>query len=182
MIRPTAASAFLCSLVFLAAVPASASPNDDVRAAMLKLAGASSYQMTFTTARGSATADFVKPNSMHMRGQGMEMISVGSTTYMKLGPKGWQKFPGSTAEGPGELANKARAMASDPKGIGATDLGMKTVGGETLHAYKITQKDGTASTLYIGRDGYPRRIDGRGDNGSVQFSKFNEVAPIRAPI
>jgi hypothetical protein len=54
-------------------------------------------------------------------------------------------------------------------------------GGEPMHAYKVKQKSGTSSVVYIGRDGFVHRME-TGDKTAVEFSQFNQVAPIRAPI
>jgi hypothetical protein len=81
------------------------------------------------------------------------------------------------------MAAKIREMARDPKGINATDLGMKSVGGESLHAYAVTSKDGEKSIVYVGRDGLPHQIVPQsGERTPITFSKFNSIAPIRAPI
>lgn len=180
MIRSIAASA-LFALTILAAAPANANPTDDVRSAMLRFAGLSSYEMSFGSGAKSGTVDFVKPNSMRMSARGMEMINVGSTTYMRMGGK-WQKFPSAKGSGPLDMADRVRAMARETNGVSATDLGMKSVGGETLHAYKMTQKDGTTGVIYIGRDGLPHRMQGKDADQSITISKFNQIAPIRAPI
>ena len=181
MIRSIATGA-LGALLMLAALPANASPTDDVRAAMLKFAALSSYEMSFGTGARAGTADFVRPDSVRMSMGGMEMVHVGSTTYMKMRGK-WQKFSSSRREsGPIDMAERVRAMAREANGLSATDLGMKSVGGETLHAYKMRQKDGTTGIVYVGRDGLPHRLQGNGADSTVTISKFNAVPPIRAPI
>ncbi|HEY0393171.1 MAG TPA: hypothetical protein VGD01_01625 [Candidatus Elarobacter sp.] len=180
MIRSIAAGALFAFLTLVAA-PADASATDDVRAAMLKFAALRSYEMTFGSGARTATADFVNPDSMHMSSQGMELIHIGTTTYMKMGGK-WQKLPSSRGETPMGMADRVRKMASKANGVTATDLGMKSVGGETLHAYKMTQSDGTTGTCYIGRDGLPHRLQGKSADETVVISKFNAVAPIHAPL
>jgi hypothetical protein len=183
MIRTTAAGVFF-ALFTLSGVPAHASATDDVRAAMLRFAGLSSYEMTFGTGGRHGTLDFVKPNSMHMVSGPFEMIRIGTTTYVKQGARGWMKIADTHGAGSDEVANRIRALASKPNSVSATDLGMKNVDGETLHAYRVTtQNDRSSSTCYIGADGLPHRIDsGQAGNSSVRISKFNAVAPIRAPI
>lgn len=188
MIRSITASALL-ALTTLAAVPADASPTDDVRAGMMRFAELSSYRMTFGTGARTGTMDIVKPDNMHMQAQGMEMIRVNKTMYMKMGGTGrqsWMKIPDTKGSGPTDIADRVRDMAKRANGISATDLGMKTVDGESLHAYRMKQSDGTQSTVYIARDGYVHRIEGK-DNGhgrenTIKFSMFNQIAPIRAPM
>jgi hypothetical protein len=148
---------------------------------MLRFADLSSYQMEMMgKGAKSVTIDVVKPGNMHMRAQGVEMIVVGTGMYMKMGGN-WMKMPHQKTSGMGDMASKVRAMTKGANAVTATDLGMKSVGGETLHAYRMKQSDGTESTVYVGRDGYCHRIDTK-DNSSVTFSKFNAVPPIRAPI
>ena len=186
MIRSIAASA-LFALGTLAAVPAYASPTDDVRGAMMRFAGLSSWQMTFGAGARTGTMDFVKPDNMHMQSSGMEMVRVSKTTYMKMGSGAkWMKIPDTEGAGPTDIADRVRKMAKQANGVTATDLGMKTVDGESLHAYRMKQSDGTESTVYIARDGYVHRIVGKGNGGgsdnTIRFSKFNQVAPIHAPM
>ena len=180
MIRSIAAGA-LFAFVTLAAAPANANATDDVRSAFLKFAALRSYEMTFGSGARTATADFVQPDSMHMSAHGMEMIHIGTTTYMKMGGK-WQKLPSSRGETPMGMAERVRKLATEANGVNATDLGMKSIGGETLHAYKMTQKDGTTGFCYIGRDGLPHRLRGKTADETVVISKFNAVPPIHAPI
>ena len=182
MIRSTAVGALALGALFtLAAVPANADATGDVRAAMLRLAGQSSYEMAIGTGSRSATIDYVKPHSMHMRTTGTEMVFIDSTMYVKMGGT-WRKLPGHQGVGPGEMAAKVREMTTGANALTATDLGMKTVDGESLHAYRMKQSNGTESTVYIARDGLCHRIDGSGKNSTVRFSKFNAIPPIHAPM
>lgn len=188
MIRSIAASALL-ALITLVAVPANANPTDDVRAGMMRFAELSSYRMSFGTGARTGTMDVVKPDNMHMQAQGMEMIRVNKTMYMKMGGTGrqsWMKIPDTKGSGPTQIADRVRELAKRANGVTATDLGMKTVDGESLHAYRMKQSDGTESTVYIARDGYVHRIEGkgngRGSDNTIKFSMFNQVAPIHAPM
>jgi hypothetical protein len=180
LIRSIATGA-LGALLMLTAVPVSASPTDDVRNAMLKFVGLNSYEMSFGSGARAGTLDFVRPDSMHMTMGGMEMVHVGSTTYMKMGGK-WQKFTSSRREsGPTEMADRINKMMREANGLTATDLGMKSIGGETLHAYKMRQKDGTTGIVYVGHDGLPHRLQGNNAE-MITISRFNAVPPIRPPM
>ena len=181
MIRSTTAGV-LVTLVTLAGVPAYASPADDVRAAAIKFAALSSYQMSFGKGARSGTLDVVKPDSMHMQSGSTEMIRIGSTTYVKTGPRGWMKLAAMPATGPAAMADQVRSLARDAKEGSVTDLGMKSIDGETLHAYRTTTKSGKQSTIFVGSDGLIHRIAGTSMDSNIRFGKFNAVAPIRAPI
>jgi hypothetical protein len=180
LIRSIAGGA-LGALLIVTAVPVNASPTDDVRNAMLKFAALSSYEMSFGMGGQRGTADFVRPNSAHMMMGGMEIVHVGDTTYTKMNGK-WSKFTSRRRGGPADMAERVRAMVRDANEVSATDLGMKSIGGETLHAYKMRNKDGSTGTVYIGGDGLPHRLQGSEPNSTVTISKFNAVPPIRPPI
>jgi hypothetical protein len=181
LIRPIAACA-LVALATLTAVPANAGPTDDVRAAMLKFTGLRSWEMSFGAGGRSGTMDFVKPNAMRLSTEGMQMVHIGDTTYMMMNGK-WQKFTSRNRSGGGfEMADEIRRKISESNGVSATDLGMKSVGGETLHAYKIREKDGSTGIVYVGADGLPHRFQGSRADETVTFSKFNGIGAIRAPI
>jgi hypothetical protein len=180
VIRPIAAGA-LGALFALAAAPASAGA-DDLRAAMAKFGALSSYEMTISARGRTTTIDIVNPHSRSMRSEGIEVIDIGPTTYMKMGGK-WQKLrssPGSSGTHVG-IGESVRTMARKANDVKATDLGMKPVGGEVLHAYRM-QSDGRTGTIYIGRDGLPHRFEDSGRHETLTISKFNAIAPIRPPI
>jgi hypothetical protein len=181
--RFTAAGA-LVALVALVCGPAAASPTDDVRGAMMRFADLSSWEISFDSGGRNGTMDFVKPGNLRMQSSGMEMVRVDRTTYMRMGPSAqWRKIPDTkSSRNPMDFSDRIRKMSQEANGISATDLGMKSVGGQPMHAYRMKDKDGQASTVYIARDGYVHRIDNGGTGGTINFSKFNQVAPIRPPI
>ena len=181
MKRTIIAGAF--SVLAMAAVaPASANPTDDVHAALLKFAALSSYEMTFGTGARTGTLDFVKPDAMHVTMGPVEMIRIRKATYVKQPPRGWMKIADVPAAGPAEMADRIREIANKPNGLSVTDLGMKNVDGETLHAYRVTQRNGSPSICYVARDGLPHRFQGERADSVVRLSKFNAVPAIRAPI
>jgi hypothetical protein len=182
MTRSTMAGV-LVTLVALAGVPAYASPTDDVRAVMMRFVALSSYQMSFGTGAKSGTIDVAKPDSMHMHVGSTEMIRIGSTTYVKAGPRGWMKLAAMPGTSQATIADEVRAMSRDANDFSVVDLGMKSIGGETLHGYRLTQKkNGTQSTIYVGGDGMIHRMAGAHADANLRFGKFNQIAPIRAPI
>lgn len=68
----------------------------------------------------------------------------------------------------------------------ATDLGMKTVGGSSLHAYLVKNKDASKpATMYFDSAGMLARIEIDGDKGgttAIVYSKYNAPIKIEAPI
>ena len=178
-------SLFAVALVALAVAPALANPTDDVRSAMLRFAGLSSYQMAFDSGKNSGTMEIVRPDSMRMRATGMEMVRVGNTTYMKTAGRNWMKIESASGGAFGnEIASKVRSLATTAKGITVSDLGMKSADGQMMHAYHVKQNDGAESTMYVAGDGFIHRMDSaeHGSHQTVRFSRFNAVPAIRAPI
>ena len=178
MTRSITASALAVLVSLAAALPATASATDDVRAAMMKFAGLNSFRMTMDK---GGTMDFVRPNSMHMSASGMEMYAIGSTMYMRRGAQGWMKIQ-NRGNGPADVGDWTRMTREKANDVTATDLGMRSVGGETYHAYRTTSKGKDSSTVYVGRDGFVHRVDSGGLGHGVTFSNFNGIAPFRAPI
>ncbi len=175
-ILSAAAAALLC----FAAAPAVANPGDDVRAAIAKLNALGSYEMASTTHGKHFVIDIVKPNSIHMSGATIEVIEIGSTTYMRTAGS-WRKMSGGgQMTGAFDISERIRSIGNPGSGTTVTDLGMKAVGGQPCHVYAIASARAT-STVYVGADGLPHRIE-TGTMGSVDFSKFNSVAPIRPPM
>ena len=170
----------LAAACTLAAAPAYASATDDVKACMQKFASLQSFEIQTTTDGRPSTIDVInRPSAMHVTSAGMEMVTVGETTYMKVGGS-WQKLPASKRT-TGFMSDPIRHMADTTAGVKATDLGMKSIGGETLHAYKIVDKDGDGGIIFVGGDGLPHRFESN-DHTVVRMTKFNAVAPIGAPI
>jgi hypothetical protein len=121
-----------------------------------------------------------------MQVSNVDMVIVGSTTYMKAGGQ-WMKMtmPDATAT----LAKLRRpgAMGGYLDRSKVTDLGLTTLGGRPMHRYRIqTQEDGTAvdSTLWVGTDELPYRDDVATKSGTVTvlYSGYNAPIKISPPI
>jgi hypothetical protein len=171
----------LAACCALGAAPAFASATDDVRAAIQRFAALQSFEMVSQSDGKTYTIDVInRPAAMHAMSPGMEMISLGSSSYVKMGPS-WRKLPSSSRTMP--MRDPVRHFADRVNDFTATDLGMKPVGGELLHAYRVSDKSGgdDSGIVYIGSDRLPHRFEGS-DHGVVKLTKFNGVAPIRAPI
>jgi hypothetical protein len=184
LIRSIAAGAFGLGVLVIAAVPAYADATGDVRAAMVKFSGLSSYEMSYTSGSQSGTVDIVKPSSRHVRSATGEIISIGSDFYLKRGNSGWMKLPASAgASAAGAFVNmETLGRKVSGSTATATDLGMKSVDGETLHAYRVRDSGRHDVTVYIARDGFMHRADDVSRPGAVRYSKFNAVPPIQAPL
>jgi hypothetical protein len=154
----------------------------DLENAFAKLAAVKSYRASLATPKGPAIkTEVVNPDRSRTVMGDMEVIAIGTTTYMKIGGT-WQKStppPGAKPDAP-----FSQRYAAGPGAV-VHDLGMNTVGGTSLHAYSV-QKDASAPlvTVYVGPDGSIAEIDAPDLRGSMvmRFSDFNAPISIVAPV
>jgi hypothetical protein len=181
----------LLAIAWLAcvAVPALAGPTEDVRAALLRFNGLSSFRMDFAIKDFSGTMEFAKPDALRIRASGLELVRVGSDVFVNARGHGWQRAADSPAAPlvPQllRMGVRVRRSAMDPSGFTAVDLGTQTIAGEALHAYRRTVRaDGAQDLVYVAHDGFVHRITSVPDvtEGTLTFSAFNHVAPIVAPM
>jgi hypothetical protein len=173
-------TAFL-ALIVLTMAPALADTMSDVKAAFAKLAAAKTYKISATPPSGPAVkGEVVNPGDSHMTIGPMEIIIIGNTTYTNMGGS-WTK---QTAAGI-SAGESPMAIATPGPDAVVRDLGTKTVGGVSLHAYSM-QKSARApvATVYIDGHGLPVRIESATARGSMvmQLSDFNAPITIVAPI
>jgi hypothetical protein len=178
-------------LVLAVTAPALAAPVDDVKSALLKLSHARAYHVSVSGAR-AVDVDVVKPDSVHVMAGAMEMISIGSGTWIKTNGS-WMKLPTSGAGpmrgGGGFTAPVARAqsMAEHPDTMATvTDRGVATVDGETLHLYQVQANGDTKPmTLGVSSDGFPRSmetVDASGKTSRLKFTRYDDpTIVISAP-
>jgi len=169
------------------AAPAFATPTDDVKNALIALGQATSYHMVIESNGKTGEGDWVAPDKMEMTFGPTEIIRIGTTSWVHVHGQ-WMQLPASAASSMGAGATggvtEAQSMAANAKDVTVTDLGMKTVGGATFHAYSVTQKgDSSPRIIYVGGDGRVARIEHATASGtsSISFSKFNQPATITAP-
>lgn len=166
------------ALTALTTPPARADVPAALASAVAATQQATSFHVSITAATGNTEADIVEPDRIHSVSAKSELIAIGPTLYVKIGGA-WRQIPG----GGTQLApmNVARQIASHLPDITATDLGMKTVDGQTLHDFHTNDpKLKQTSTVYI--DGSGRIV--RVDTGTtiVRLTKFNESVTISAPM
>ena len=172
-------------LIFTFAVTtaANASPTDDVRQAMINLSQAHSFHMSMQINGMAIETDEVPPDRFHVTSSMFEMIMLPNAMYMKMHGT-WTKVPGQTGM---NSVDQTAALRSEMKSgsFTATDLGMKLVGGQMLHAYSVVSASSKkASTLYVNAQHLPARMefgDAKGA-GAATFSNFNAPVTINAPI
>ncbi|HEY1977369.1 MAG TPA: hypothetical protein VGG89_12520 [Candidatus Baltobacteraceae bacterium] len=167
----------LLALVLAAAstTTAFADAHSDIVNAMVNFKQLKSYHMEMTVGGRQSSADFLSPNRIHTFAAGNEVIQIDTTTYMRLNGT-WKKYPGGPS-----VADTMAFASSHNGGFTATDLGMRTVGGTSLHAYSVkTLKTGNITTVFL--DGSGRIV--RMDTGKVVMilSKFNAPLTINAPM
>jgi hypothetical protein len=128
---------------------------------------------------GEASGDFMTGKMrMVLPTENMEMVVVPPYMYTKMDGK-WQKSTGGA-----EIMQQSNALAKyqgrQPY-LSSTDLGMRTVGGVSYHAYAVfDSKNNTHQTLFIDRSNRIARIE---FSGSVfTMSNFGESVSIVAPM
>ncbi|HTW85934.1 MAG TPA: hypothetical protein VMD91_17825 [Candidatus Sulfotelmatobacter sp.] len=175
-------------LVLALAGPAFASPTDDVRVALMKLSQATSYHMDISAGGKTMQVDIVQPGKMHITMGPTQMIRVGDATWVFVNGH-WMTIPAMAAGRAGDAfaaAGAPQQLTAHATRIEVTDLGMKTVDGETLHAYGVTDPDQPQhpSTVYVGGDGLVHRmesVDASGRTDAIKFSGFNSRITIDPP-
>lgn len=125
-----------------------------------------------------ATTEIQKPDRVHVIEPKMEMIGIGSKSWMRLNGGAWHSLPvsvgGLASMDPSEFAKTKGAMTCADAGMGAWH-------GQPTHIYKMTSsssKTGTGhATMYVGTDGFVRHVEFQTAkiSGSEDFSKFNAV-------
>jgi len=171
---------FALALVVFAAAPALADPKADIANAFILFGKASSYHMSAAAKGRTLEVDSEKPDKMHVVSGPMELVKIGTTTWIKAGGA-WRQFnfPGMdqiTSAYSGAL----NVVQAPPNDVTVTDLGTKTIDGTPLHAYSVVEKSGSATVYVDNGSGYPVRVE-TADGSSVTFSKFNSAGPITAP-
>ena len=176
---------FFCGLAAVAAVTI-LSPHAALADGASALAQAAitsykqtSYHTTFTAKSGAVIeGDIVNPDRSRVVGNGMEMITVGGSMYMKHNGA-WSKIPGVD---PMKLQRDPLKAFADAKGkFAVVDLGPKVVGGASLHAYQVTNLATRAVTsVYVDTAGRISRIESA--TGVTTISKFGEAVSIEAPM
>lgn len=169
---------FLAAVVLVAATttPAFADANSDIQGAMIALTKLTSYHMEISTARETIVADYASPGRYHTVGAGTESIIIGPTMYLKLHGS-WKKLSGNM----GSLMDYTKTLTTHPRGMVATELGPRMVGGAALHAYRVLDTATHKSdTIFLDNRGRIVRME----EGTtiMTISRFNAPVTIRAPI
>ncbi len=171
------------ALLVLAAAPALADPKSDVTAAMTQFAKATSYHVAVVGRGQTMDGDLALPSKMHLTSAQLEMIKIGSRTWVKFGGK-WQQFQIPGIEKMTAVISNAIAAARDKTDdMVVTDLGMRPplAGGPPLHAYSVKNNAGTSPTTLFLDGGLLVEIDSA-DGTSAKFSKFNVPVAIEPPL
>jgi len=150
------------------------------------------YDSGSTTPTGSATVENENPDKSHWvidsGGQTIEIINIGSDSYINLGGT-WTKTPSTdTANIPGmnsqDIANELSTPI--PADASFSSKGSDTVNGVDCDVYEVKESDGTESTFYVGKkDHLLYKIDASSSDGTkteIIISNFNADFNITAPI
>jgi outer membrane lipoprotein-sorting protein len=175
-------------LVLALTAPALADATADATKALIGFGRLSSYHMSMSTPTGQTLEiDVVNPNKMHFTTGSMQMIRIDDNSWVYVNGR-WMAVPAMAAGQMSQMAGgamAARTLSDHAQHVTVTDLGAKSVGGETLHAYGVKDPDtATTSTIYVGADGYVHQmdvVDGRGRTSTIHISQFNQKIAIDPP-
>jgi hypothetical protein len=171
--------ASLLACIALATTAVLADPVGDITAANAKFSTVKSYRTTFTQPDGKTMqVETINPDRTHVISPQMEMISIADTVYMRFGGRAWQKVPPSLASTTSNQASLQKLYGNLPTSTVVRDLGMKTVDGDSLHAYSVQRPNEPVSTLYIGADGLPSRVEVTTARGTMSMHVYDYNAPI----
>jgi hypothetical protein len=173
----------LAALVLLIALaaPAAATPLSDVSSAMMAIGQAKTFHIAFTSHGQSGDVDIVQPGKAHLTFGPIEVITIESATYVKMGGS-WRQY---TIPGVDRITGMYESVirrASHPTAeMTVVDLGSKTVDGIVLHAYTFKHKDESVpTTLYLDGKGLPALVE-TDDGSMIRFSNINSPITINAP-
>jgi outer membrane lipoprotein-sorting protein len=187
VVAPTAAATATDAPAALAkaaeAVQPLPSAKDQVGGVMDRFLAATSYHATMTAraAKGDMTMemDFVAPDRYRMKMPMGTQYVIGDTMYMTMN--------GRTMKTPlpkgqlGEYRDPAK-FAEHKATMTVEDLGSEAVDGQAATKYLVrnTQPKAGESTMWVGADGYPLKIEVSGDAGgqvtrtTIRYSRFND--------
>lgn len=169
-----AASALLLAM----SAPALADPNSALMNAVIATSQARSYHITMSGPSMAAEGDVVNPGKMHMIMKEGETIVIRPDMYMKMGGK-WKKMAGAGATL--DQSDAVKQMQLHRADYTSQDLGMRTVGGTSGHAYLVTNlKKNTKETVYV--DGSGRIAGFQFGDTMMTFSRYGEAVSIVAPM
>lgn len=163
------------SLCMSAAADITSSPCFKAATADFK---ASSYETTMTSDGKTSVVDIQKPDRIHEKGPGNEMIAIGKQTWMRFNGGPWKSYPNMNM---GSVASMDPSSFIKPQGTGTcTDAGPGMFHGTPAHVYKgaWTGQHGTSNTtIYVMPDGYVHHMDITTSRGPMSFdiSRFNAV-------
>lgn len=159
------------------------SAKDEIGKAMDRFLGVRSYHATLEAASGKSAMtiemDFVAPDRYRMRTPMGTQSVIGDTMYMTANGRS-MKLP---------LPKGQVAGYRDPASFEANKatmtveaLGSDSVDGQAAQKYLLrsTRPRPGESTLWVGSDGYPLRIEVAGDAGrsptrtTIRYSRFND--------
>jgi len=135
--------------------------------------------------RVDTVMEAVQPDRFHMTTRGIEIITIGGTTYMKAPGTAWEK---QAASSPGAFSLKQLFADELLKGGQPTLVGAERIDGVDTDVYDVSSSLGATGSarVWIGKsDGLPRRLAGNigGMGMTVTFYDFNRAdISILAPM
>jgi hypothetical protein len=159
------------------------SAKDEIGRMMDAFVAVKSYHVEMTTAspKGDMTTDmdFVAPDRYRMKLPMGTQYVIGDTMYMSMEGRTMKM-----ALPKGQLANyrDPAQIAANKATMEVAALGSDTVDGQAARKFLVrnSQPRPSESTIWVGADGYPLRIDVKGEAGggasstTIRYSRFND--------
>lgn len=175
--RPSAIAAVL----LVAACTAQAGAREDVEAATRKFLAARSYHVEMRHAGATpmvTTLDFVAPDRYRLTTPQGTQVIIGDTMHMAMGGRTMKlPLPKGTLAQWRDPAQTEKHRAT----LRVEDLGVDAIDGKPARKYRMVNSEPpTESLMWVGADGYPRRIQattqagGRKATTTLAYSRFND--------
>lgn len=180
MLRKTMLRMSLLAAVLVPAA-ASAAPYDDLMTAQAAFRKATSWRADEQFSNGrSVTVEYSAPDRWRIQpAPNIVELIIGNDVYMVRNGQAF-KMPigGAMLQ---QTIQGARFSVDEEIKQTARDLGLQSVGGQSLHAYSYTAH-GVPVTLYLGPDSLPVQSRVQNPNGAtiIKYSKYNQPISIEA--
>ena len=167
------------------ATPAAGVGNSELNSLVQGFSRVKSFRATLVVeqtgqARQEGLIETVLPDRVHIVMGGIEMISIGADSYLKVGPT-WTRNPGGGIGNIFDVSDIADSIGLFAADSSVVKGGQETVAGKRCQIYNYSSA-GTATELCIA-DSKPLRVVSNvgGAKTTLIFTDFDNVE-VRAPI
>lgn len=167
--------------------PQAGGAQNELASVAQNLKNVKSFRATMTIeAQGQpkqeGTMEYVSPDRYHLSIAGLDLISIGTDAYIKIGST-WTKQPGAGAGALFDASDITDAFSSFESASGVTKGGTETVNGQRCQTYGFNVAG--ANTEICVANNLPVRMlwsDPTAGKVTIIFSNVNGNIEIKAPI